>query len=92
MSCGSARSSPNAASATVCRSSSSPESHRGIPSEGKAILDSRGPLVFAFVCLAAPLIIAKVVFVEQGQRRIPVQYAKRMVGRKMYGGSSTPCL
>ena len=29
------------------------------------------------------------VFVEQGQRRIPVQYAKRMVGRKMYGGSST---
>jgi preprotein translocase subunit SecY len=60
-----------------------------IPSEGKAILDSRGPLVFAFVCLAALLIIAGVVFVEQGQRRIPVQYAKRMVGRKMYGGSST---
>ena len=28
-------------------------------------------------------------FVEQGQRRIPVQYAKRMVGRKMYGGTST---
>jgi preprotein translocase subunit SecY len=30
-----------------------------------------------------------VVFVEQSQRRIPVQYAKRMVGRRMYGGSST---
>ena len=30
-----------------------------------------------------------VVFVEQGQRRIPVQYAKRMVGRRMYGGTST---
>ena len=29
------------------------------------------------------------VFVEQGQRRIPVQYAKRMVGRRMYGGTST---
>ncbi len=29
------------------------------------------------------------VFVEQSQRRIPVQYAKRMVGRRMYGGSST---
>ena len=28
-------------------------------------------------------------FVEQGQRRIPVQYAKRMVGRRMYGGTST---
>jgi preprotein translocase subunit SecY len=34
-------------------------------------------------------IIASVVFVEQGQRRIPVQYAKRMVGRRMYGGTST---
>src|SRR5690606_41001714 len=30
-----------------------------------------------------------VVFVEQAQRRIPVQYAKRMVGRRMYGGTST---
>ncbi|GGF97608.1 protein translocase subunit SecY [Rhodococcoides trifolii] len=60
-----------------------------IPSEGKSILDSRGGLVFGLVCVAALLIIAGVVFVEQGQRRIPVQYAKRMVGRKMYGGSST---
>ena len=60
-----------------------------IPSEGKAILDSRGPLVFALVCVAALAIVTAVVFVEQGQRRIPVQYAKRMVGRKMYGGSST---
>jgi len=34
-------------------------------------------------------IIAGVVYVEQAQRRIPVQYAKRMVGRKMYGGTST---
>ncbi|MET0702934.1 MAG: preprotein translocase subunit SecY [Mycobacterium sp.] len=60
-----------------------------IPSEGKSILDSRGNLVFAAVCVAALLIIIGVVFVEQGQRRIPVQYAKRMVGRRMYGGSST---
>jgi preprotein translocase subunit SecY len=60
-----------------------------IPAEGKAILDSRGNLVFALVCLAALAIVTTVVFVEQGQRRIPVQYAKRMVGRKMYGGSST---
>ena len=35
------------------------------------------------------VIIAAVIFIEQGQRRIPVQYARRMVGRKMYGGSST---
>ena len=60
-----------------------------IPAEGRAILTSRGGLVFGLVCLAALIIIAGVVFIEQGQRRIPVQYAKRMVGRKMYGGSST---
>jgi preprotein translocase subunit SecY len=60
-----------------------------IPSEGKTILDSRGGMVFALVCVAALIIIIGVVFVEQGQRRIPVQYAKRMVGRRMYGGTST---
>lgn len=60
-----------------------------IPAEGKNILDTRGGLVFGLVCVAALLIVAGVVFIEQGQRRIPVQYAKRMVGRKMYGGSST---
>jgi preprotein translocase subunit SecY len=35
------------------------------------------------------VVIAVIVFVEQGQRRIPVQYAKRVVGRRMYGGQST---
>jgi preprotein translocase subunit SecY len=35
------------------------------------------------------IIITAVVFMEQAQRRIPVQYAKRMVGRRMYGGTST---
>ena len=60
-----------------------------IPAEGKSILDGRGGMVFAAVCGATLLIIIGVVFVEQGQRRIPVQYAKRMVGRKMYGGTST---
>ncbi|WP_250443594.1 preprotein translocase subunit SecY [Actinotalea sp. C106] len=44
---------------------------------------------FVIVMLVILLVIALVVFVEQSQRRIPVQYAKRMVGRKMYGGSST---
>ena len=34
-------------------------------------------------------IVAAVIFIEQAQRRIPVQYARRMVGRKMFGGSST---
>ncbi|KUI25750.1 preprotein translocase subunit SecY [Mycobacterium sp. IS-1496] len=60
-----------------------------MPGEGKSILDSRGGMVFAAVCAGALIIIIGVVFVEQGQRRIPVQYAKRMVGRRMYGGTST---
>jgi preprotein translocase subunit SecY len=62
--------------------------HR-IPAEGKQILDNAGGLVFAGVCVFGLAIIASVVFVENGQRRIPVQYAKRMVGRRMYGGTST---
>ncbi|KRF22193.1 MULTISPECIES: preprotein translocase subunit SecY [unclassified Phycicoccus] len=45
--------------------------------------------VFIGVILLGFLIIALVVFVEQSQRRIPVQYAKRQVGRQMYGGTST---
>ncbi|OOK83165.1 preprotein translocase, SecY subunit [Mycobacterium kansasii] len=57
--------------------------------EGHDILESRGGAVFAAVCVATLIIIVGVVFVEQGQRRIPVQYAKRMVGRRMYGGTST---
>ncbi len=60
-----------------------------IPAEGKSILDSRGGMIFTLVCVATLIIIIGVVFVEQGQRRIPVQYAKRMVGRRMYGGTST---
>lgn len=59
-----------------------------IPAEGQSILESRGGVVFTAVCAAALIIIVGVVFVEQGQRRIPVQYAKRM-GRRMYGGTST---
>ncbi|MFC8191370.1 preprotein translocase subunit SecY [Cellulomonas sp. NPDC057328] len=44
---------------------------------------------FIVVMAIVVLVIGLVVFVEQSQRRIPVQYAKRMVGRRMYGGSST---
>ncbi|GAB3496015.1 preprotein translocase subunit SecY [Nocardiopsis coralliicola] len=45
--------------------------------------------VFAIICVAGVVLITGVVFIEQAQRRIPVHYAKRMVGRRMYGGSST---
>ena len=41
------------------------------------------------VVIAAVLVTAGVVLIQEGQRRIPVQYAKRVVGRKMYGGQST---
>ena len=60
-----------------------------IPGEGGNILNSHGPLVFTVVLCFAIAIIATVVFIEQAQRRIPVQYAKRMIGRRMYGGTST---
>jgi len=43
-------------------------------------------LVFAVIMLA---LVAAIVFVERGQRRLPVSYAKRVVGRKIYGGQST---
>ncbi len=41
------------------------------------------------ILLAMVAVVAGIIFIERGQRRIPVQYAKRMVGRKMYGGGST---
>lgn len=40
-------------------------------------------------CLFALIVVVGIIIIQQGQRRIPVQYAKRVVGRKMYGGQST---
>ena len=45
--------------------------------------------VFIGIILLGFVIMALVIFVKQSQRRVPVQYAKRQVGRRMYGGSST---
>ena len=53
------------------------------------VWSDKGIFVFGLVLLVGYFVIMGVVFVEQAQRRIPVQYAKRMVGRRMYGGSST---
>ena len=66
----------------------------GIPSAfGNTLrLYRTGEMSPLFILLIFALMIAVVgiiVFAEQGQRRIPVQYAKRVVGRKMYGGQST---
>ncbi len=60
-----------------------------LPSEGKGILDQKGWGTFTIICLIGIFVIVAIVLMEQGQRRIPVQYAKRVVGRRMYGGSST---
>jgi preprotein translocase subunit SecY len=48
-----------------------------------------GALVALFVLVIAVVLVGAIIFVERGQRRIPVQYAKRVVGRKMYGGMSS---
>jgi preprotein translocase subunit SecY len=61
----------------------------GFPTELWRIRLQNGWGVFSVVLVVGIVIIAAVVFVEQAQRRIPVQYAKRMVGRRMYGGTST---
>jgi preprotein translocase subunit SecY len=54
-----------------------------------AIGIARGWDVFGIVLLVGLAVVVGVVFVEQSQRRIPVQYAKRMVGRRTYGGNNT---
>jgi preprotein translocase subunit SecY len=61
----------------------------GFPTQLWSIKLQKGLFAFLFVCAVGVLVVAAVVFVEQAQRRIPVQYAKRQVGRQSYGGTST---
>ena len=59
------------------------------PAAGTRLNSEKGTtLLLALLALAVVLLVA-IVFIEQGQRRIPVQFAKRVVGRRMYGGQST---
>jgi preprotein translocase subunit SecY len=60
-----------------------------IPGQLQEIYEQKGIFTFSIVLLMAVVIIAFVALMEQAQRRIPIQYAKRMVGRRMYGGTST---
>ena len=55
----------------------------------KAASGELGAFNLAIIGAIVVLVVAFIVFFERGQRRIPVQYAKRVVGRKMYGGQST---
>jgi preprotein translocase subunit SecY len=59
------------------------------PSSLWLIQQTNGWEVFFMVIAIGVIIMGLVVFVEQSQRRIPVQYAKRMVGRRTFGGNNT---
>ena len=59
------------------------------PAQGSLIHAENGMVILVVVLAVLVGLIAAIVFVEQGQRRIPVQFAKRVVGRRMYGGQNT---
>ncbi len=61
----------------------------GFPGQILQIYKTKSLFVTLVVVVVGIAIITGIIFVEQAQRRIPVQYAKRMVGRRMYGGTST---
>ena len=60
-----------------------------LPYSYYSILQSKKWFVFAILCVLSVGIVIAVVRVELAQRRIPVQFAKRVVGRRMYGGQNT---
>jgi preprotein translocase subunit SecY len=60
-----------------------------MPGQFWSLQESEGWFMFAVIVGLCIAIMVAVIFIEQSQRRIPVQYAKKMVGRRMYGGTST---
>jgi preprotein translocase subunit SecY len=60
-----------------------------IPGELLTIYQTRQAFIALLSVVVVMVVVTGIVFMEQAQRRIPVQYAKRMVGRRMYGGTST---
>jgi preprotein translocase subunit SecY len=60
-----------------------------MPSGGAAVKVEAGVFKFAIIIALSIALLVAIVFIEQGQRRIPVTFAKRVVGRRMYGGQST---
>jgi len=55
----------------------------------QATFHELSPIGLMFVVIILIAVVATIIFFERGQRRIPIQHAKRMVGRKIYGGHST---
>jgi preprotein translocase subunit SecY len=60
-----------------------------IPNGFRSILAEGGDFKFGVIIAVSLILLVVIVFFDQGQRRIPVTFARRVVGRKMYGGSST---
>jgi preprotein translocase subunit SecY len=60
-----------------------------LPSGGQAVKAEAGLAKFITILIISLVLLVAIVFIEQGQRRIPVTFAKRVVGRRMYGGQST---
>ncbi len=60
-----------------------------MPSGGRQVLEATNAWKFATILVVSVGLIVAIVFIEQGQRRIPVTFAKRVVGRRMYGGQTT---
>ncbi|MGH3732271.1 MAG: preprotein translocase subunit SecY [Acidimicrobiales bacterium] len=61
----------------------------GIPTGGKAVWEQGGPYKFLVILAVSLALIVFIVFMDNGQRRIPVTFARRVVGRKEMGGNST---
>src|SRR5690606_30177551 len=55
---------------------------------GDSAQSNVNPIVLVLLCLFLVLVIAAVIAVTQAQRKISIQYAKRVVGRKVYGGQT----
>ena len=61
----------------------------GLPAGGAAVRAEGGNVKFGVIMALTLALLVAIVFVEQGQRRIPVQFAKKVVGRRQYGGNSS---
>jgi preprotein translocase subunit SecY len=59
------------------------------PGAGARLNAEKGSTLLVLLLILAVVLLVGIVFIEQGQRRIPVQFAKRVVGRRMYGGQNT---
>lgn len=60
-----------------------------MPAGFNAVRLGKGTFDFALIIIVSCLLLVAIVFIEQGQRRIPIQFAKRVVGKRQYGGQSS---